>query len=69
MDTRTRPFGVATSRASAGCSPVPSSSGLVLGLLVDHATGDSPTWTLVGIGLGILGRHRGLLVPRPERPQ
>jgi len=28
--------------------------GLVLGLLVDRATGDSPTWTLVGIGLGIL---------------
>ena len=30
-------------------------AGLVLGLLVDNATGDSPTWTLVGIGLGILG--------------
>ena len=29
-------------------------AGLVLGLLVDKATGDSPTWTLVGIGLGIL---------------
>jgi LPXTG-motif cell wall-anchored protein len=29
-------------------------AGLVIGLLVDHATGDSPTWTLVGIGLGIL---------------
>jgi LPXTG-motif cell wall-anchored protein len=29
-------------------------AGLVLGLLVDNATGDSPTWTLVGIGLGIL---------------
>ena len=28
--------------------------GLVLGLLADRATGDSPTWTLVGIGLGIL---------------
>jgi len=28
-------------------------AGLVLGLLADHATGDSPTWTLVGIGLGI----------------
>ena len=27
--------------------------GLVVGLLVDNATGDSPTWTLVGIGLGI----------------
>jgi len=26
---------------------------VVLGLLVDNATGDSPTWTLVGIGLGI----------------
>jgi F0F1-type ATP synthase assembly protein I len=30
-------------------------AGLVLGLLADHATGSSPTWTLVGIGLGILG--------------
>ena len=30
-------------------------AGLVLGLLVDNATGASPTWTLVGIGLGILG--------------
>ena len=59
MDTRTRRFGVATSRASAGCSPVPSSSGLVLGLLVDHAAGDSPTWTLVGIGLGILAGVAG----------
>jgi F0F1-type ATP synthase assembly protein I len=29
--------------------------GLVLGLLLDRATGDSPTWTLVGIALGILG--------------
>lgn len=27
--------------------------GLVVGLLVDNATGDSPTWTLVGIGVGI----------------
>ena len=27
--------------------------GLVIGLLVDNATGDSPTWTLVGIGVGI----------------
>ncbi len=29
-------------------------AGLVLGLLVDRAAGTSPTWTLVGIGLGIL---------------
>jgi F0F1-type ATP synthase assembly protein I len=29
--------------------------GLLLGLLADHAAGTSPTWTLVGIGLGILG--------------
>ena len=29
-------------------------AGLVLGLLVDRATGDSPTWTLVGLGLGIV---------------
>ena len=38
-DTRTRRLGVATSPASAGCSPVPWSSGTVLGLLVDHAAG------------------------------
>ena len=53
MDTRTRAFGAATSWASAGCSRVPSSSGLVLGLLLDHAAGTSPTFTLVGIALGI----------------
>ena len=29
-------------------------AGLVLGLLADLAAGTSPTWTLVGIGLGIL---------------
>jgi F0F1-type ATP synthase assembly protein I len=29
-------------------------AGLVLGLLADRAAGTSPTWTLVGIGLGIL---------------
>jgi F0F1-type ATP synthase assembly protein I len=34
-------------------------AGLVLGLLVDHAAGSSPTWTLVGIGLGILGGITG----------
>ena len=34
-------------------------AGLVLGLLVDHATGDSPTWTLVGLGLGILAGIAG----------
>ena len=28
--------------------------GLVVGLLVDNATGDSPTWTLVGIGVGVV---------------
>jgi LPXTG-motif cell wall-anchored protein len=28
--------------------------GLVVGLLVDDATGSSPTWTLVGIGVGVL---------------
>jgi F0F1-type ATP synthase assembly protein I len=28
--------------------------GLVLGLLVDHAAGSSPLWTLVGIFAGIL---------------
>ena len=27
--------------------------GLVMGLLVDNATGQSPTWTLVGIGVGV----------------
>jgi len=34
-------------------------AGLVLGLLADRATGDSPTWTLVGIGLGILAAIAG----------
>ena len=29
-------------------------AGLVLGLLADRAAGTSPTWTLVGIGLGIV---------------
>jgi F0F1-type ATP synthase assembly protein I len=28
--------------------------GLVVGLLVDHALGSSPVWTLVGIFLGIV---------------
>jgi F0F1-type ATP synthase assembly protein I len=28
--------------------------GLVVGLLVDEATGSSPLWTLVGIGVGIV---------------
>lgn len=28
--------------------------GLVVGLLVDDATGSSPVWTLVGIAVGIL---------------
>ena len=36
--------------------------GLVLGLLVDKATGDSPTWTLVGLGLGILAGIVGFWV-------
>ena len=34
-------------------------AGLVLGLLADRATGDSPTWTLIGIGLGILAAVAG----------
>ena len=37
----------------------PVVAGLVLGLLADRATGDSPTWTLVGIGLGILAAIAG----------
>jgi F0F1-type ATP synthase assembly protein I len=37
-------------------------AGLVLGLLVDHAAGSSPTWTLVGIGLGILGGIAGFWI-------
>jgi LPXTG-motif cell wall-anchored protein len=36
--------------------------GLVVGLLVDDATGDSPTWTLVGIGLGIAAGITGFVV-------
>ena len=35
--------------------------GLVVGLLVDNATGDSPTWTLVGIGLGIAAGIAGFV--------
>ena len=38
-------------------------AGLVLGLLADRATGDSPTWTLVGIGLGILAAIAGFWFP------
>jgi LPXTG-motif cell wall-anchored protein len=37
-------------------------AGLVLGLLADHATGDSPTWTLVGLGLGILAGIAGFWI-------
>ena len=33
--------------------------GMVLGLLVDHATGSGPTWTLVGLGLGIVAGITG----------
>jgi len=35
--------------------------GLVVGLPVDNATGDSPTWTLVGIGLGIAAGIAGFV--------
>ena len=28
--------------------------GTVVGLLVDEATGSTPTWTLVGIGVGVI---------------
>ncbi len=28
--------------------------GLVVGVLVDNATGSSPTWTLVGLGVGVV---------------
>ncbi len=37
-------------------------AGLVIGLLVDRATGDAPTWTLVGLGLGILAGIVGFWV-------
>ena len=36
--------------------------GLVVGLLVDHALGSSPVWTLVGIFLGILAGAGGVWV-------
>jgi len=36
--------------------------GLVLGLLVDKATGSSPLWTLVGIGVGIVAAIAGFWV-------
>ncbi len=34
--------------------------GLVLGLLADHLAGTSPTWTLVGIGLGVAAGAVGI---------
>jgi F0F1-type ATP synthase assembly protein I len=36
--------------------------GLVLGLLVDHAAGSSPLWTLVGIFAGIIAAGVGFWV-------
>jgi F0F1-type ATP synthase assembly protein I len=36
--------------------------GLVAGLLVDHALGTSPVWTLVGIFVGILAAALGFWV-------
>ena len=53
MDTRTRRFGVATSPASAGCSPVPSSRASSSDSWSTTRPATRPTWTLVGIGLGI----------------
>jgi F0F1-type ATP synthase assembly protein I len=37
-------------------------AGLVLGLLLDHVTGTSPVFTLVGIFLGIVGASVGFWV-------
>ena len=68
MDTRTRRFGVATSRASAGCSRGAVVAGLVLGLLVDHATGTSPICDARRHRSGHRRRRRRLLGPRPGRP-
>jgi F0F1-type ATP synthase assembly protein I len=36
--------------------------GLVLGLLIDHAAGSSPLWTLVGIFVGIIAAGVGFWV-------
>lgn len=36
--------------------------GLVIGLLVDQAAGTSPLWTLVGIGVGIVGAAAAVVV-------
>ena len=53
MDSRTRPFGAATSSGLGGMLAGAVVLGLVVGLLLDHAAGTSPAFTLVGIGLGI----------------
>ena len=65
MDTRTRRFGDATSPASAGSSSGAVVVGMVIGLLVDHAAGTAPLWTLVGIGLGIVAGIVGFWRPGP----
>ncbi len=43
-----------TSRVSGGFWQVPSSRGTVLGLVIDNQAGTSPTFTLIGVGLGIV---------------
>ena len=58
---------VATSSDSAACSPAPSSSARVLGLLVDDAADTSPVFTMVGVFARHGRRRPRLLGPRPSR--
>ena len=52
-DTRTRPCGVAISSGLGGMLAGAVVVGTVLGLLIDHAAGTSPAFTLLGLALGI----------------
>jgi F0F1-type ATP synthase assembly protein I len=36
--------------------------GMVIGLLVDNATDSSPTWTLVGLAVGVVAGVAGFIV-------
>ena len=40
--------------------------GMVIGLVVDEQAGTSPVGVLIGIAVGVVGRRRRLLVPRPH---
>ncbi len=43
-----------TSSVSAACSPVSVVAFTLVGLVVDDAADSSPTFTLVGVGIGIV---------------